>query len=29
MDIVYYPSVNDYMGRKSIQFVIDSYRFKK
>ncbi|HMM70594.1 MAG TPA: DHHA1 domain-containing protein, partial [Gudongella oleilytica] len=29
MDIVYYPSVNDYMGRKSIQFIIDSYRFKE
>lgn len=27
MDVVYYPSVNDYMGRTSIQFIIDSYRF--
>ena len=27
MDIAYHPSVNEYMGKKSIQFVIDSYRF--
>lgn len=27
MDIAYHPSVNEYMGKKSIQFVIDNYRF--
>jgi single-stranded-DNA-specific exonuclease len=27
MDIAYYPSVNEYMGRSSVQFVINNYRF--
>ena len=26
MDVIYYPSVNEYMGRKSLQFVIGDYR---
>lgn len=26
MDIAYYPSVNEYMGRSSVQFVISNYR---
>lgn len=29
MDVVYYPSVNDYMGRTNIQLIIDNYRFKE
>ena len=26
MDVIYYPSINEYMGRKSLQFVIGDYR---
>jgi len=28
MDILYYPQINEYMGRKSIQIVIRDWRFK-
>lgn len=26
MDVIYYPSINEYMGRKNLQFVIGDYR---
>ena len=26
MDIIYYPDINEYQGRKSIQFIINDYR---
>jgi single-stranded-DNA-specific exonuclease len=29
MDIVYYPAINKYMGRTSIQIVINNYRFDR
>ena len=29
MDIVFYPSINEYMGRTSIQIVINNYRFDR
>jgi single-stranded-DNA-specific exonuclease len=29
MDIVYYPAINEYMGRTSIQIVINNYRFDR
>ncbi len=29
MDILFYPSINEYMGNKTIQFIIDDYRLLK
>ena len=29
MDVTYYPQVNEWRGQKSIQIVIQNYRFKK
>lgn len=29
MDIVYYPSINEYLGRTSIQIIINNYRFDR
>ncbi|MGM0395770.1 MAG: single-stranded-DNA-specific exonuclease RecJ [Bacillota bacterium] len=29
LDVIYYPSVNEYMGRSSIQIVINNYRFDR
>ena len=26
LDLTYYPSINEYMGRKSLQIVIKNYR---
>lgn len=29
LDVIYYPTVNEYMGRTSIQIVINNYRFDR
>ena len=26
MDVIYYPSINEYQGRKTIQFVVGDYK---
>lgn len=28
MDIIYYPGINEYMGRKSLEYIVNDYRFK-
>ena len=28
VDIIYYPSINEYMGRRSLEFIVNDYRFK-
>jgi len=29
MDIIYYPGINEYMGRSSIEYIVNDYRFKR
>ena len=29
IDVIYYPNINDYQGNRSIEFVVNDYRFKR